>query len=113
MRLYDHLPARQNAKPDVPGFFPPATIKHSASARRRRLMARIGWLGYGFAALLPLPFMGLLLTGVLFDPAWTTGRALAQIQSESGTKLDARCVEALLKVYRKAPIGVQVRTIIE
>jgi HD-GYP domain-containing protein (c-di-GMP phosphodiesterase class II) len=48
-----------------------------------------------------------------YREAWTTERTLAQIQSESGTKLDARCVEALLKVYRKAPTGVQVRTIIE
>ena len=37
--------------------------------------------------------------------AWTTERALAQIQSESGTKLDARCVEALQKVYHHVPIA--------
>ena len=42
-----------------------------------------------------------------YRDAWSRERALAQIASESGTKLDARCVEALQKVYRQAPtIGV-------
>jgi hypothetical protein len=38
-----------------------------------------------------------------YRDAWSRERALAQIESEAGTKLDKRCVEALQKVCRQSP----------